>query len=316
METSFYRDDVEFLDPLSALQGVDAYRNNVDLLAARTPLGSVLFEDAGILLHKVELLGPQRLRTRWTLRMTMKVLPWSPTARFTGVSEYYLDPDNKIAKQQDYWDSVNLESGTYSTKGRLAGLADLVAQLLPGAADKAGALGNELPFTLLRRGLTYDVRRYPKARVARTRYTQRPEAFDRLGSFAGGNNAANSKLQPLAPSLVVVDQASDTKTMEWPLSFFASDEEDTEHALPEPASSLVSLEDCDYDTVAVISFSEALTGQAVQQYHDRLVAACVADGLTPADSTKTQLRFAQYDPIFSLSTRRNEVWVPLKEHDW
>src|SRR6056297_1849604 len=83
MERDMYRPDVEFVDPLTRLRGVDSYQRNVDMLGSRTLLGGILFSDAGIVLHNIEDLGPRKLLTRWTLRLRAKVLPWGPMARFT-----------------------------------------------------------------------------------------------------------------------------------------------------------------------------------------------------------------------------------------
>lgn len=76
MEKKFYRDDVTFDDPLTTLSGVDKYQNNVDLLGGRTSLGRILFQDAFIVLHNIEILSPNTLQTRWTLQLTVKALPW------------------------------------------------------------------------------------------------------------------------------------------------------------------------------------------------------------------------------------------------
>jgi len=84
MVDSWYAPDVTFVDPMTSLSGVDSYRNNVDMLAGRTLLGKILFEGAGINLHSVtggevnENGDISDIVTRWTLRMTVKVLPWSP----------------------------------------------------------------------------------------------------------------------------------------------------------------------------------------------------------------------------------------------
>lgn len=90
----FFCRTVTFEDPLTTLTGVESYKNNVDLLAGRTFLGSLLFAGADIVLHSVEETGANSLRTRWTLQMTMKVFPWRPTAYFTGVSDYEVDPSS------------------------------------------------------------------------------------------------------------------------------------------------------------------------------------------------------------------------------
>ena len=92
---------VTFDDPLNSLSGLKAYRNNVDMLAGRTLFGGLLFSDAAINLHDVRELEDGRLQTRWTLRVCFSALPWAPTARFTGISVYDLDAENKIRGQTD-----------------------------------------------------------------------------------------------------------------------------------------------------------------------------------------------------------------------
>ena len=102
MVDSWYAQDVTFNDPMTSLSGVDSYRNNVDMLAGRTLMGRILFDGAGINLHsvtggkvvedsngKVEI---EDIITRWTLKVTAKVLPWKPEAVFSGVSVYKVQP--------------------------------------------------------------------------------------------------------------------------------------------------------------------------------------------------------------------------------
>lgn len=105
MVSSWYAADVSFDDPMTSLSGVDSYRKNVDMLAGRTLMGKILFDGAGINLHSVtggEIteddsgnLQISELVTRWTLRVTAKVLPWKPTAVFSGISVYNVKPGGK-----------------------------------------------------------------------------------------------------------------------------------------------------------------------------------------------------------------------------
>ena len=95
MQREYYAEDVSFDDPMTSLAGVDSYQKNVDMLSSRTLLGSLLFRDASIALHSVEGgdVSPtdgsiSNIITRWTLRFCFKLLPWAPTARFTGISVY------------------------------------------------------------------------------------------------------------------------------------------------------------------------------------------------------------------------------------
>jgi Uncharacterized conserved protein (DUF2358) len=146
MECEYYADSVSFDDPLTSLQGVQQYKNNVDMLAGRTLVGKVLFADASIQLHSVrggevvavaatdrstpgggssdndettppavQLFRIGEITTRWTLRFTFQLLPWRPTPRFSGISKYTVGVGGprgvQILRQQDYWDSINLVPG-------------------------------------------------------------------------------------------------------------------------------------------------------------------------------------------------------------
>lgn len=113
MEKSFYDDNVKFIDPLNTFSGIQNYINNVDMLAGRTTLGSILFDDASISLHNIIQLEKNKIQTRWTLQVTAKIVPGKPRAKFTGVSIYTLDTEGKILQQDDYWDSINLDRGRY-----------------------------------------------------------------------------------------------------------------------------------------------------------------------------------------------------------
>ena len=44
MEREYYSPTVSFDDPMTSLAGVDAYQNNVDMLASRTLMGKFLFQ--------------------------------------------------------------------------------------------------------------------------------------------------------------------------------------------------------------------------------------------------------------------------------
>jgi len=141
LEAQFYEPTVTFEDPLSSLAGLDAYRGNVDLLAGRTLLGSLLFRDAAIALHDVSAREDGGVRTRWTLRVAFNALPWRPVARFTGVSDYALGSDGRIAGQVDYWDSTDLRpGGAYARSPKAAALADFVDQLFGGSRETPGEL--------------------------------------------------------------------------------------------------------------------------------------------------------------------------------
>lgn len=204
MEREYYKSDVKFQDPLTALEGVDKYQNNVDMLAGRSLIGSLLFRDASIILHSVSG-GDIRMEsseastgssveidpivTRWTLRFTFKALPWAPTPRFSGISRYTVVADGgdcRIVGQQDFWDSINLlPGGTYAAVEKSVALKHFLQQLAPGSLEAPSA-GPELPYQTLRIGKDYEVRRYPSYTAAKIQYERRDEAFSAMGSYTSG----------------------------------------------------------------------------------------------------------------------------------
>eukprot|EP00550_Attheya_septentrionalis_P003993 CAMPEP_0198290626 /NCGR_PEP_ID=MMETSP1449-20131203/8419_1 /TAXON_ID=420275 /ORGANISM="Attheya septentrionalis, Strain CCMP2084" /LENGTH=332 /DNA_ID=CAMNT_0043989149 /DNA_START=61 /DNA_END=1056 /DNA_ORIENTATION=+ len=236
MRTEYYSPGVTFLDPMTTLEGVEGYQKNVDMLASRTTLGKFLFQDALINLHSVEggttnivngVPKIEDLQTRWTLKVTAKVFPWKPTAVFTGVSIYKVEATGpkgvQVVGQLDYWDSINIQPGSegkYQSVPTNVAVQDFVGQLKPPTfGGNAQAAGPELPFSLLRRGDGYDVRRYPAYTAVRLPYTRRDEGFGSLGSFTRGMN-------PMAPALMEVPTKEEAnKYMMWPLTFVAPGQE-------------------------------------------------------------------------------------------
>lgn len=325
MEKSYYDDDVSFTDPLMKINGIEKYQSNVDMLAGRNVLGGLLFKEASISLHNITNISPNQIMTRWTLRVTVKALPWSPTVRFTGVSIYTLDKNGaKICAQEDYWDSINLQKGKYIQKPFLDGLGDFFSQL-QSESGNAEMAAPEMPYELLRRAARYEVRRYPRFVAAETTYDQRPEGYDRLGSYVGGSNSRNERLKYYSPTIMnIVDESRDSnvernKLMQWPLTFALPNS-----ALPDvsnfpiPTISSVELSSQPSLVVAVTRFDVAATEEVVKGYRAQLIRDISADGLLPVGKKdgKESFTIAQYDALFSLNKRRNEVWVELQEHLW
>jgi len=337
MVKEYYNPQVTFKDPLNNLEGIDAYQSNVDMLAGRTLMGKVLFDNASIQLHSVT--GGEidsdnnisNIQTRWTLRFTFQALPWKPTARFSGISVYTVQPCSanqvgiEITSQHDYWDNINLQPGDgskYQDVSRLEGLQDLWNQLKPGGFQ-ASAAAPELPYSLLRRGSDYQVRRYPSHSCLRLNsYQRRDEGYERLGSFTSSNCES-----ALGPAILQVqkDNSDQAKQMSWPLTF----------ALPgskEPSSptqalskikelgdnSAFSIDTIPSQVIAVREFTDASMEPVVRKNDALLRESLQRDGLQAAASSSNELRFAQYDAIFSMGQRRGEVWIPLEVggHPW
>jgi len=328
METQYYAPSVTFTDPMTSLSGVASYQNNVDMLASRTLMGKILFEDAGIALHKVtggevqedgKTIGD--ITTRWTLKLTAKVAPWKPTARFSGISVYKVVQDKNsevgvsIVNQQDYWDSVNIRpnsGGDYQIVDKGTAIGDFLDQLKPGGFQAKEA-APELPYELLRRGDGYEVRKYPGFTGVKLPYSRRDEGFGSLGAFAKG-------MSPLGPAIMDVqkDDVSD-KFMMWPLTFTPPGESEP----PVPKEAVEKAGEGQWRTMRVITmpprvvavreFTDASMEPVVRKADRELREILKRDGLSPEDESDDLVRFAQYDAIFSMGRRRGEVWIDLSQ---
>mmetsp|Transcript_7279 Transcript_7279/g.13572 ORF Transcript_7279/g.13572 Transcript_7279/m.13572 type:complete len:435 (-) Transcript_7279:275-1579(-) len=340
MVSSWYKPDVTFVDPLTSLSGVDSYRANVDMLAGRTLMGKLLFDGAGINLHSVtggeisETNGNVEIAdviTRWTLRVTAKVLPWKPEAVFSGISVYKLQPGGKegitIVGQTDYWDSINIKEGMdptipqkqYQKVSKTDAIQDFLGQLQPDGFQ-APAAAPEVPYLLLRRGNGYELRQYPGYCGIETPYERRDYGFGSLGAFAKGMN-------PLAPSIMKVYNDNDEaefkeKTMTWPLQFAMPGEG---KEAPEPPIAAVekaggggqwrsiSISEQPQRVVAIRAFEDAAMGPVVRNCDRELRALLKRDGLTPAEGSDEFAVFTQYDAVHSMGKRRSEVWIDLED---
>jgi hypothetical protein len=318
LDESFYLKDVGFLDPITKFTGIDKYKNNIDMIAGRTSLGKILFEDASIVLHNIEQTGKLEIQTRWTLQVTFKAFPWKPRPKFTGISVYTLTADGKVARQDDYWDSINLKGGKYSAVGIANGLKDLANQLKQEASAEMSA--PEMPYELLRRAARYEVRRYPSSLVAETVYDQRPEGYDRLGSYAGGSNVGDKKVQYFSPTLMRIKDIEGTRTkiMSWPLQYsFPGKALPDISTIPEPTIPRVKISERPGLVVAVTRFELAATEPVVRGFTGQLLGDVKEDGMIATAECQTgDCIVGQFDAIFSLNKRRNEVWVELEEHLW
>jgi hypothetical protein len=54
----------------------------------------------------------------------------------------------------------------------------------------------------------------------------------------------------------------------------------------------------------------------VRYYEAQLRQLLKADKLVPVEEASSSYTIAQYDAIYSLGSRRNEVWIPLRDHEW
>ena len=323
MKDQIYDPDFQFLDPLTTYTGRQAHKNNVEMLSGSSAIGRILFSDCSLVMHDASSdSGSNSLTTRWTLGFRFNLLPWKPMAQFTGVSEYTLDGNARLLRQQDFWDSVNLEAGgEYASKSKLGALLDLLQQFAPGEQSALAASERELPYQLLRRARKYEVRRYPQHIAVETEYDRRVDAFGTLGAYTGGANEASTQLVPYVPALMSIPRAGDSKgakVMRWPMLVPAVERD----AAPPPRPSgrldgFASLAPHPTQVVAVLSFSDPTTEPTVRGYATYLRSLVEQDGLSvDEDFESGAFRLAQYDALNSFKTRRSEVWIPLRDHPW
>ena len=328
MEMELYDGQVEFDDPMISFSGADKFKANVDMLSGGNAIGNILFDDCGLVMHNCTEDSERALTTRWTLQFRFKLLPWKPLAQFTGVSKYTLDADARVVRQQDYWDSVNLQpGGGYAAKPKLAGFQDLLAQLKPAEAQAQAASSRELPYQLLRRAGEYEIRRYPLFVAASVEYEKRGDGLGTLSSYtSGANEAGEENLKPYVPSLMSIPSGewdefrettklAATKVMRWPMAVPALGQPNP----PKPGGRIEGYAQLDVVSsvvVAVRSFSEPTTEPIVRGNVAMLRRDLRRDGLEPGGSVDEEFRLAQFDALNSLQARRSEVWVTLDDHLW
>jgi len=365
MQMEYYSPQVTFDDPMTSLSGVQSYQANVDMLASRTWMGKFLFQDARILLHSIsggdvilvdeetvenQQLQIQPMTTRWTLKLTISILPWKPTAIFSGISVYQLIPNFaksdrpmiQIIQQQDYWDSINIQpysQGQYHKVPTSIAVNHFIQQLLPRGLVASQAAGKDtIPYTLLRKGNGYEVRLYPTMTVVQMPYTRREEGYDLLGSFireyqklqrGKENNGDDAKLLWNAFSPILVDvQKSGRKIMSWPVTYslpntIQQQQQQQKEILNNPWKGTfpydcISIVSIPSTVVAIGIYEDASVEPIVRKVDQEVRVALARDGLIPSNTSNGSIRFAQYDAVYSMGTRRGEVWIDLEHggHPW
>jgi hypothetical protein len=232
-------------------------------------------------------------------------------------------------RQQDYWDSVNLQpGGGYEAAPKAKGFQDLLGQLKPGGRTAEAASDRELPYQLLRRVPDYEVRRYPLFVAVSSEYENRGDAMGTMGVYTNGSNEEEKELTAYVPALMSIPKGEwdqyretttpaegDTKVMRWPMAVPVLGQPNP----PKPGGrveGLLALDVVPSVVVAVRSFSDATTEPIVRGNVGLLRNALRRDGIQPGGTTKEEFRLAQFDALNSLFERRNEVWVTLDEHPW
>ena len=180
-------------------------------------------------------------------------------------------------------------------------------------------------YELLRRSARYEVRRYPATVSIECNYDKRPEGYDRLASYAGGSNTDGKRLLYYAPTVMTINDEEDSgvrkKRMTWPMIYaIPGIQEESSlkiEALPDSTISRVDKVKKPSRVVAVTRFEIPATEPVVRGYTAQLLNDLKKDNLKPTEAAeKGECIVGQYDALFSLNKRRNEVWVELEEHLW
>jgi hypothetical protein len=146
-----YSPDIVFEDPITRARNLDEYSFMISLLATVFDNKFEIF-DIGVT-------GTGRITARWSLEMRFRllpVLPWKPTAVFTGTTEYTIDAvSGLITRHIDRWDAVE-ENAYLSLEGlryTLSSFASvrlylhprtIITRVLPGDTAELGALSSSL----------------------------------------------------------------------------------------------------------------------------------------------------------------------------
>ena len=86
---------------------------------------------------------------------------------------------------------------------------------------------------------------------------------------------------------------------------------------PTPTIPSIRLVRQDSIVVAVCRFDVAATEVNARGFTEQLRKDIIADGLrNTAGVDMGEVIVGQYDALFSLNKRRNEVWVELEDHPW
>jgi hypothetical protein len=109
------------------------------------------------------------------------------------------------------------------------------------------------------------------------------------------------------------------KFMSWPLQYAAPGKTlDSLPALPIPTIPSLEIQEVPAKVFAITRFEVAATEPVVRGFTAQLLDDLRRDGLiaTSAALSSQELIVGQYDALFSLNKRRNEVWVELEQHPW
>jgi len=196
---------------------------------------------------------------------------------------------------------------TRRASGRPRHGAKLTRQSLRVAASsgEGAGKGGTPGFQTLVETPRYSIRLYDTHYVVRTAYQRRDEGFDALGSYLDGDNEAGARI-PAPQPVIMTYPPGGAKSMQ----LFVPTPKEGQPPLPLQAG--VSLAVAGGEALATTEFTGYATKEAADKAKRELIAALEADGFPVSGAEGGVFMIAQYGPLFSLSTRVNELLIPIK----
>ncbi|KAL3139503.1 hypothetical protein ABBQ38_003826 [Trebouxia sp. C0009 RCD-2024] len=289
-----YAADMRFSDPVVSYASLDGFIFNVQAL--RTAF-TVQFN-----LLDIGINGPNEIKTRWTMSLKSRFLPWQPNLVFSGCSYYTIDTAyGKIAGQRDVWDAIQDNSSP-----SIEGIAHVIKQLT--TIQLTPSLDSP-HYTVLKKTKEYEIRQYSPYLVAETNMPSdaRPaggDGFTELAGYIFGGNSSKTKMEMTTPVISTGgQQGAHGDKMQFPIERKYGEDPET---LPLPNDSKVTRKMQEGGILAATSFGGIPLDFEVTEAERKLRAALLLDG----HKAQEGYQLARYNDPFTLPfLRRNEVLI-------
>ena len=168
-------------------------------------------------------------------------------------------------------------------------------------AASSSSTSYDVPYDVVGRGDSYELRVYGAYYVAATTYENREHGLATLVEYMEGGNAEGAMYPPTQPLTTRYFEGG--KTMELALLGRRARE-----SIAEPnAGGDVRVMATGGELLAAATFEGNATPETAEFYRARLVDALAASGLSCAD--EREFRINTFGPLYSLAKRRNELLV-------
>ena len=168
-------------------------------------------------------------------------------------------------------------------------------------AASSSSTSYDVPYDVVGRGDSYELRVYGAYYVAATTYENRERGLATLVEYMEGGNAEGAMYPPTQPLTTRYFEGG--KTMELALLGRRARE-----SIAEPnAGGDVRVVATGGELLAAATFEGNATPETAEFYRARLVDALAASGLSCAD--EREFRINTFGPLYSLAKRRNELLV-------